>query len=368
MLSRVAAHVLCGHVREYRPLLAKLSTDRCRQLAETFDARRLNTLDPAVDVLNPKPWFQFRTQTNAVRQTQSLQALDGFDHTRTWACDENVHGSKREAFDTKAQRAAELSNITGTINVLKCDASTHADDIDAAAALRNEISSKDKLMFRRMRKYRLYPTAEQRKQLLQFMGTCRYTYNLAVAHFRATNVSKATTLRDLYVTELSKKERVYPEGIGPPPKWAYDTPKNFRYNALRKFETNVKSAFSNKANGNISNFNIQFKSRKKDGRFFPICEDASTAKITYRDGESRAMLSITKMKNIPIQCDPGLEISNEIQITNTNGLWYAVIPQFVRPSNYVNCGRTVALDPGVKAFMTGVDLDGNALHVGRGTR
>ncbi|RLN10540.1 hypothetical protein BBJ28_00000576 [Nothophytophthora sp. Chile5] len=263
-----------------------------------------------------------------------------------WTCDENVHESKREAFDTKAQRAAEISNISGTINVLKCDATTHTDDIDAAAALRNEISSKDRLMLRRMRKYRLYPTDEQRKQLLQFMGTCCYTYNLAVAHFRATNVSKATTLRDLYVTELSKKERVCSEGIGPPPKWVYETPKTFRFNSLRKFETNVKSAFSNKANGNISNFQIQFK----------------------EDGKSRAMLSITKTKNISLQCDPGLEISNEIQITNTNGLWYAVIPRFVRPSNYVNRGRTVALDLGVKAFMTGVDLDGNALHVGRETR
>ncbi|KAL3656535.1 hypothetical protein V7S43_017992 [Phytophthora oleae] len=80
------------------------------------------------------------------------------------------------------------------------------------------------------------------------------------------------------------------------------------------------------------------------------------------------MLSISKVKNIAIRCDPGLVITNEIQITNENGFWYAVIPQFVRPHEYSNHGRMIALDPGMKTFMTGVDLDGNALHVGRDTR
>ncbi|KAL3660104.1 hypothetical protein V7S43_015025 [Phytophthora oleae] len=74
------------------------------------------------------------------------------------------------------------------------------------------------------------------------------------------------------------------------------------------------------------------------------------------------------MKDIPIHCDPGLSISNEIQITNSNSFWYVVIPKFVRPSDNVNFGRTVALDPGLKAFMTGVDLCGNAVHIGHGNR
>ncbi|KAL3660809.1 hypothetical protein V7S43_014210 [Phytophthora oleae] len=154
----------------------------------------------------------------------------------------------------------------------------------------------------------------------------------------------------------------------PPPQWAYETPKNFRYNALRKFESNVKSAFSNKAKVNIRKFKIRFKSRKQDGRYFTFCEDAEQAKLTYPTGASRAMLSISKLKNIPIRCDPGLVINNEIQITNVNGFWYAVIPQFVQPHEYSNHGRAIALDPGMKAFMTGVDLDGNALHVDRDAR
>uniref|UniRef100_K3WNQ5 Transposase putative helix-turn-helix domain-containing protein n=1 Tax=Globisporangium ultimum (strain ATCC 200006 / CBS 805.95 / DAOM BR144) TaxID=431595 RepID=K3WNQ5_GLOUD len=192
-------------------------------------------------------------------------------------------------------------------------------------------------MIRRMRKYRLFPTAEQQTKLRNFMGTYHWTYNQAVAHFRKTNVYRADVLRDLYVTKTTRKTREYPEEMGSPPDWAFGTPKSFRYNTLRKFQTNVKSAFSNKRNGNISHFRINFKSRK-ESRFFTIYEDANYA-------------TIASLKDIPIRCDPGLEITNEIQITNTNGFWYAVIPHFVRPSNFENEGRCIALGPGLKAFM-----------------
>ncbi|KUF88864.1 Mitochondrial folate transporter/carrier [Phytophthora nicotianae] len=368
MLASIAAHVLCGHVREYRPLLARLSDERTRRLAEVFDGSRLETPGQAEDVLNPAPWFRFETQANAVCRPLSLQELGDFDHISKWSTKEMDRNHKLDAFDTKTERTQEVSNLTSTINILKCDAETHTDDIESTSALRKEMSSKDKLMIRRMRKYKLFPTAKQRKKLQQFMGTCRWTYNQAVAHFRETNVSNAQTLRDLYVTKKSKKKREYSEGMGPPPQWAFETPKNFRFNALRKFESGVMSAFSNLENGNISKFKIQFKSRKKDGRYFTFCEDAGNAKITYMDGAPRAMLSISKLKDIPIRCDRSIEIANEIQIMNTNGFWYAIIPQYVRPGDYVNRGRTIALDPGMKAFMTGVDLEGNALHIGRGNK
>ncbi|ETN13680.1 hypothetical protein PPTG_08428 [Phytophthora nicotianae INRA-310] len=209
MLASIAAHVLCGHVREYRPLLARLSDERTRRLAEVFDGSRLETPGQAEDVLNPAPWFRFETQANAVCRPLSLQELGDFDHISKWSTKEMDRNHKLDAFDTKTERTQEVSNLTSTINILKCDAETHTDDIESTSALRKEMSSKDKLMIRRMRKYKLFPTAKQRKKLQQFMGTCRWTYNQAVAHFRETNVSNAQTLRDLYVTKKSKKKREY---------------------------------------------------------------------------------------------------------------------------------------------------------------
>ncbi|KAK1946288.1 putative transposase [Phytophthora citrophthora] len=255
-------------------------------------------------------------------ETVSLLALEHFDNTARWPCDREKHESKRVTFESKPQRAAEISGYTATINVLKCNATDHADDIEAASAIRGELKAQDKLLTTRMRKYQLFPTTKQSQQLIRYMGTCRWTYNQAVAHFRATNVSKAATLRDLYVTQVSNKQRVYPEGMEPPPQWVYETPKSFRFNALRKFESSVKSAFSNPSTGNIKKFKVRFKSRKTDGRYFTFCEDASLATIQHRRGQ-RALLSISKLKGIQIRYDLGLVITNEIQITNTNGFWYA---------------------------------------------
>ncbi|KAK1946279.1 hypothetical protein P3T76_001832 [Phytophthora citrophthora] len=248
-----------------------------------------------MNCLEPKPWFAFLKQRNTDQQTQSLLALEHFDNTARWPCDREKHESKRVTFESKPQRAAEISGYTATINVLKCNATDHADDIEAASAIRGELKAQDKLLTTRMRKYQLFPTTKQSQQLIRYMGTCRWTYNQAVAHFRATNVSKAATLRDLYVTQVSNKQRVYPEGMEPPPQWVYETPKSFRFNALRKFESSVKSAFSNPSTGNIKKFKVRFKSRKTDGRYFTFCEDASLATIQHRRGQ-RALLSISKLK------------------------------------------------------------------------
>jgi hypothetical protein len=106
-----------------------------------------------------------------------------------------------------------------------------AEDLDEAAVSRANrelkiLQAEEKLMLCRTRKYRLFPTQKQCYTLRRFMGTCRWTYNQAVAHFRETNVCKASTLRDLYVTCDSSLERVYPLGMGPPPERAYETPSS----------------------------------------------------------------------------------------------------------------------------------------------
>ncbi|KAK1935065.1 putative transposase [Phytophthora citrophthora] len=367
LMSSILAHVLCGHVSEYRPLLKKLPGHRRRLLEAFFDAHTLDTLEPPYNRPDFASWFSFQTQTNSINAPLTLHELEQFPHIQTWQNDAVKHQAKYTAFEDKARRARTISNYKSTINILKVNAEDHASDIESAKHELALLEKEKKRMIRRMRKYRLFPTSEQRKFLRQFMGTCRWTYNQAVAHFRKTNVYRADLLRDLYVTKTTIKEQVYPEDMGPPPEWVFDTPKNFRFNALRRFQSNVRSAFSNKRNGNITKFKIGFKN-KKESRFFTICEDAKDARITYVPGQSRALLSISKLKDIPIRCDPGLSIANEIQILNDNGFWYAAIPTFVRPSDNVNLGRAVTLDPGLKAFMTGVDLCGNSIHIGRGTR
>jgi transposase len=60
-----------------------------------------------------------------------------------------------------------------------------------------------------------------------------------------------------------------------------------------------------------------------------------------------------------------VSISSEVDLLFSNGFYYVAIPECVDPDPYECCGRCVALDPGLKAFMTGVDLEGNKLEFGR---
>jgi transposase len=60
-----------------------------------------------------------------------------------------------------------------------------------------------------------------------------------------------------------------------------------------------------------------------------------------------------------------VSISSEVDLLCSNGFDFVAIPECVAPDPYECCGRCVALDPGLKAFMTGVDLEGNILELGQ---
>lgn len=86
------------------------------------------------------------------------------------------------------------------------------------------------------------------------------------------------------------------------------------------------------------------------------------------ENKSGFYLSITNLKGIRVKMDSHVDISCEIDILNSNGFWYVAIPEFVEPTPFENCGKCIALDPGTKAFMTGMDLEGNVLEFGRDTK
>ncbi|RLN73662.1 hypothetical protein BBJ28_00006319 [Nothophytophthora sp. Chile5] len=227
---------------------------------------------------------------------------------------------------------------------------------------RNSALLKKKLLLRRTRKYRLFPTRSQQKALRKFMGTCRWRYNQAVAHFRVTKESNALSLTALYVTKTSKMTRTYPDGMGSPPERAFETPSSMQTNIMRAFQTNVKSAFSNLKSGNIKQFNIQFSSKKKSPNF-TFSENGRSAKIEQK--QSAFYLSISKLKDIRVKMARPVDITSDIDIMYSNGFWYVAIPELVEPDPCECRGACIALDPWTKAFMTGVDLEGNVLEFGR---
>ncbi|RLN94506.1 hypothetical protein BBJ28_00021107 [Nothophytophthora sp. Chile5] len=177
------------------------------------------------------------------------------------------------------------------------------------------------------------------------MGTCRWTYNQAVAYYRNTNDFNAINLTAHYVTKNTRKTLAYPEGKGRPPEWAHDTPASMRGIVMRTLQTNVKSVLSNVKNGKIKTF------LKQKGH--PTSRSAKVEE-TPRSNRTGLSLSISKLKNIRVKMDALKEISSEIDILYNNGFWYVAILENAESDPYEYRKSCIALDPGMKAFVTGV--------------
>jgi hypothetical protein len=220
-----------------------------------------------------------------------------------WIADELSHATKCEAFEMKVERAHETSELTVRRNALNKERAEcqellawSEEDEEAFEAALEEIKTRTtalkaekKKLLMRTRKYRLYPTRQQKKTLRQFFGTCRWTYNQAVAHFRAMSEADANLLTTLYVTKTSAAARRYPDGRSPPPEWVFNTPSSMRNNVMRIFQTNVKSAFSNLRNGSVNKVKMRFVSKKKSPDF-TIFEDLKMLELPRSRG-SRARSS-----------------------------------------------------------------------------
>jgi transposase len=309
---------------------------------------------------------------------RSIDDLFAFPHVQDWVADELRHATKREAFEMKAERARETSELTISRNALKKERAECQELLawseeykEAFEAALGEIKTRTtalkaekKKLLMRTRKHHLYPTRQQKKTLRQFFGTCRWTYNQAVAHFQATSEADANLLTTLYVTKTSAATRRYPDGMSPPPEWVFNTPSSMRNNIMRTFQTNVKSAFSNLRNGNINKFKMRFISKKS----LPTSRSLKILELPRSRGRGARSSCLSGLKGIRVNIKGLVSISSEADLLYSNGFYYVAIPECVASDPYECCGRCVALDPGLKVFMTGVDLEGNTLEFGRNNR
>lgn len=377
-LSTILAQILRGDVTEYRPLVDKLTPGRLlkmERLLGTVYTDDLSRGGALRDLEGLRSWFVIRKREPEQLIDRSLEELQEFPQVHDWIVDEHDHTARQDAFERKATRALETTAVKARLKKLTTERKKTTWRPSEEQALDQEINdvkkevayleAEKKLLLQRTRKYRLFPTKEQEKTLKRFMGTCRWTYNQAVAHFRATNEFSSVNLINHYVTNSSGKTLMYPEGMERPPEWAHDTPNSIRSNVMRTFQTNVTSAFSNLKKGNIKKFKILFSSKKRSPDF-TFSENGRNAKIVQNG--SSFYLSITKLKNIRVKMGTLVTIDSEIDIIYNNGFWYVAIPEVVKPEAYEYPKSCIALDPGIRAFMTGVDLQGNVLEFGRDTK
>ncbi|WP_435388455.1 RNA-guided endonuclease InsQ/TnpB family protein, partial [Laspinema olomoucense] len=191
----------------------------------------------------------------------------------------------------------------------------------------------------RSKKIQIYPSPELNKVWRKWLAACRYCYNQAIALCRSgKRLSKLKLRNEVMQGEL--------------PAWVKETPCHIRQNAI--FDAYL--AF-------IASPNARFRS----------CRDSSQA-IKFNDANfssGRWYPRLTKgltfrvSEPIPKTCDQGT------QLVFTKGRWFAVFPEPVSVTPTEATG-VIALDPGVRTFMTGFDgsrfLEFGSGDIGRITR
>ncbi len=180
---------------------------------------------------------------------------------------------------------------------------------------------------RRSRKIRLFLKPEQKVLIEQWFGVSRYVYNVTIKYLQQPN-TKANW--------MSIKTDIL-NGL---PDWAKPVPFQIKSIAIKDACAAVKKAKADfKKTGKICS--CKFRSRKdtKQSLYIPKSAIGPTGIYHTKLGRTKLKEALTK------------DFSDG-RLTLAYGEYYIVVSEEVQPRQTDNQGRVVALDPGVRTFMT----------------
>lgn len=180
---------------------------------------------------------------------------------------------------------------------------------------------------RRSRKIRLFLNPEQKALLKQWLGVSRFVYN--------------TTIKYLQEPDTKANWMGIKTGIlNSLPDWTKSVPFQIKSIAIKDACLAVKAAKKGfKKDGQIRKFRFRSRKDTKQSIFIP--------KSAIKDcGIYHTILGRSKLKEaLPASFSDG-------RLTLAYDEYYLVVTLYVQPEQTDNQGRLVALDPGVRTFMT----------------
>lgn len=197
------------------------------------------------------------------------------------------------------------------------------------------------------KKIKIFPTSAQKRHLQQAFAAARWTYNQTVAALKKEKLTKLQLRHKFVVKEALDRT-----------KWIQKTPCAIRDGALLDVLKAIKSSVALHKNTK-KRFALKFKSCKarsdsivingrdwKDGLLYPTM----WIKQKFKSSES-----------IPAK----LNYDCRLQRTHL-GEYHLCIPVFTpkKTSDATKDAKIIALDPGVRTFMTGFDSDNNTIEWG----
>lgn len=219
---------------------------------------------------------------------------------------------------------------------------------------RKSCSDKKEPVEMKTHKVRVYPTKEQTKLLNKWIGASRWTYNQTVACIR-TKSCKANK-KDLRARLLNN-----PSLQGTEHEWALDTPYDIRDEAMADVLKSIKANFAAKR----KKFHLKFRSRKDDHQSIVVHKKH----WNHKKGVYSSVFGTNKLRS-PESLPDKLECDSRL-VKNRLGHWYLCLPLKLTK---IDLGENqakgeidsiIALDPGVRTFMTGYDPSGKVWEWGK---
>lgn len=196
--------------------------------------------------------------------------------------------------------------------------------------------------FVKTKRIRIYPTAKQKNLFRQWLGTSRYVYNETIKHL-----------------ELPKEEREKhwmgaAKIIMPTlPEWAIPIPHQVKKIAIADAYKALSNGFQ-KWQTTGEPFDLQFRSRKNPKQSCFIPSSALKEAGIY----PRIAGNLKRAESFP-------ENPRDSRLVFEHGRWFVIVPYRVLVTRTENQGRVVALDPGIRTFLTGFAED-QAFKIGSG--
>ena len=188
--------------------------------------------------------------------------------------------------------------------------------------------------------YRLYPTAEQARQMVSFAGACRFVYNLALEQrsnwWRQYRANTGQSIS--YISQANELPALRAEV-----DWIQAAPAQALQQVLKDLDRAYRNFFAGRA---------QYPTRRKrgvnDSFRFPDPKQFSIRRI----GKHTGILKLPKLGNVRLrgwQSIPG-DIAN-VTVTRRAGKWFAAV-QWEREvaEPLLAIGPAVGIDLGVAAF------------------
>lgn len=201
-----------------------------------------------------------------------------------------------------------------------------------------------------MHSIKLKPTQQQRKVLNDWIGAFRFFYNQCVALFiqHGKKIINLSTLRDNLINTDALDRNGW--------EWAKSIPYDVKDEALRDFRKAVEINIRSK-----KTFDMKFKSRKHDTQCLVV--------LKKHWGHKKGVYAF--LNQIP-SCEPiPKSLPIDSRIVKKNGMFWLKLAQCSShqkddlTENQGSRRFVVALDPGIRTFMTGYDPSGCVFEWGR---